>query len=119
MQDLIGLPFLSLKRERRYISKKLVKKAFGNRCRICGKSEKEVGELQMAHLKAHSKGGSVVIPLCPTCHRKYDKGLLTSKELRKLGLSRKEYMKYIPKKKKKKQYDIFQIPKIKPIKLGI
>lgn len=120
LENVIGTSSFESKRGKRdYINKKLIKKVFGNRCRICSKSEKDVAELQMAHIKAHSKGGSVVVPLCPNCHRKYDKGLLTNKELKKLGLSRKEYQKYLPKKKKaKKDYNIFGLPRAK-LDLGI
>lgn len=101
------------KKPRRRIDKKLVKKIHGNQCKICGKSEKQVGELQMAHVKAHSRGGDEVIPLCPNHHRKYDKGLLTNKELKKIGISRKDYEKYQPKKRKrKKKKDIFELPRL-------
>ena len=88
------------KKPRRSVDKTSVKKLHRNRCKICGKSEKQVGELQMAHVKAHSRGGDELIPLCPTCHRRYDKGLLTNKELKKIGISRKDYEKYRPKKQK-------------------
>jgi len=79
------------------------KKLFGNKCVLCGKSEKTVGILEKAHIKAHSKGGSQVIPMCPTCHKKYDKGLLTDRELKKLGIDKKHYRRLIPKKTQKKQ----------------
>jgi predicted restriction endonuclease len=96
------------KRTRAYVNKKEVKKFFGNKCKLCGKTEKEVGTLQMAHYKAHSRGGKLVFPLCPTCHTRYDKGLLTKTELNKLNLKREEYKKYQPKKRKaKKQTNIF------------
>ena len=74
----------------------------------------------MAHYKAHSRGGNVVFPLCPTCHTRYDKGLLTNAELKKLNLKREEYKKYQPKKtkgkaKKKKTTSPFDVklPKTK------
>lgn len=105
----IRLPSLEEKKRRGYVSKEEVKKFFGYRCRICGKPEKQVGQLQMAHFKAHSRGGSFVFPLCPNCHTRYDKGLLTSRELKKLNLSRKEYEKFRPKKRRvKRQYGILR-----------
>lgn len=105
-----GLPSRERKeRRRRRVDKSLVLKIHGNRCKICGKSEKQAGELQMAHVKAHSRGGDEVIPLCPICHRKYDKGLLTNKELKKIGLSRKDYEKYRPKKRKRRKNDTFKL----------
>jgi len=96
------------KRERLRVNKELVKKLYKYRCALCGKPEKEVGELQMAHYKAHSRGGttSPYIPLCPTCHRRYDKGVLKKTELKKLNLTPQEYEKMIPKKKKAKKRDI-------------
>jgi hypothetical protein len=104
-----GLASEQKRKRRRHVDKELVKKLHGNRCRICGKTEKQVGELQMAHLKAHSRGGSEVVPLCPTCHRKYDKGLPKAGELKKLGLSQKDYNKYRPKKSKPEKNDIFAL----------
>jgi len=41
----------------------------------------------------------------PTCHKKYDRGLLTEKQLKKLGIDPKKYKRMLPKKvqgKKKK-----------------
>jgi len=43
------------KKRRQYISKsewEVKKKLFGNKCVICGKSEKSVGVLEKAHLKS-------------------------------------------------------------------
>lgn len=91
------------KKPRRRIDKALVKKIHGNRCKVCGKSEKQVGKLIMAHVKAHSRGGDEVIPLCPNHHTKYDEGLFTSRELKKIGISRKDYEKYRPKRRKRKK----------------
>ena len=81
-----------------------VKKLFGNKCRICGDSEKRVGVLKRAHIKAHSKGGSQVIPMCSNCHEKYDRGKLTATQLKKIGLTPEIYKKLIPSKKKKKHW---------------
>ncbi len=98
----IGLPAGPKKKKRDYINAKDVKKLHGNKCKICGKSEKDV-PLEIAHYKAHSKGGHLVFPLCPNCHTKYDKGILTTKQLKKIGLTRKEYERYRPKRARKKK----------------
>ena len=55
------------------------------------KTEKTVGKLERAHIKASSKRGRVEIPMCPTCHAKYDDGKLTDTQLKKLGLTREQY----------------------------
>ncbi len=91
------------KKRRVYVNKEDVKALHGNKCKICGKTEKEVGKLVMAHLKAHSKGGNLVVPMCPNCHTRYDNGLLKVTELKKLGLTAKKYKTYQPKKKKVKK----------------
>lgn len=78
------------KKDRRKISEsewEAIKKVAKYKCVVCGKSEKEVGTLEKAHIKAHSKGGSLVVPMCPTCHRKYDSGKMTASELKKIGKS--------------------------------
>ena len=108
------------KKSRPYVNRKDVLKLHGSLCKICGKSNKDV-PLMMAHYKAHSKGGNLVFPLCPNCHTNYDRGLLTSAELKKIGLNKEEYARYRPKKpnkasKKDKNpfgidYDYFKIPK--------
>jgi len=74
------------------------------KCVICGRLERTVGRLVKAHVKAASRGGSIVVPMCPNCHVKYDNGLLTDKQLKKLGLAREDYDRLRPKKKKKKDY---------------
>lgn len=101
------------KRKRMRVNRKDVLKLHGNVCKICGKSEKEAGQLELAHYKAHSKGGNLVFPLCPICHVKYDKGMLTSSELKTIGLTKKEYSRYRPKKsgakKESKNKDPFDV----------
>ena len=77
------------------------KKIAGNKCVICGSSEKKVGVLQKAHLKAKSSGGTQVVPMCPNCHWRYDHGKLTKAELKKIGLTPEQHKKAMPKKKKK------------------
>lgn len=91
------------KKKRPYVNREQVKKLHGNRCKICNKTESEVGRLQMAHYKAYSRSGSLVFPLCPNHHVKYDNGLLNSTELKKLNLTKKEYEKYRPKRAKPKR----------------
>ena len=93
------------KKERTSIGKtewEAIKKRSGNKCLMCGRTEKSAGVLEKAHIKAHSKGGTQYFPLCPTCHTKYDKGLMTVTELRKLGLTKQSYTRLKPKKPKKK-----------------
>jgi len=41
---------------------------YHHKCAVCGESEKKLGSLDKAHLKARSKGGSQVLPMCPNCH---------------------------------------------------
>lgn len=77
----------------------VIKKSHGNRCVICRKHEKEVGELQQAHIKAVSRGGSQVLPMCPTHHRMYDANKLSAKQLKKIGLTKKVSARLIPKKR--------------------
>lgn len=77
-----------------------LKKRHGNKCLICRQTEKKVGQLEKAHFKAHSRGGTQFVPLCPSCHKKFDKGLCNQTELKKLGLDKEQYKKVIPKKKK-------------------
>jgi hypothetical protein len=98
------------KKKRRPIGKKeweARKKQIGNKCLVCGATEKSVGGLEKAHLKAHSRGGTEYVPLCPTCHKKYDKGLFTVTELRKVGLTKEDYARFRPKKPKKKDSGFF------------
>jgi predicted restriction endonuclease len=93
--------------ERRKISKdewSAKKKILGNRCVICKRTEKAVGVLEKAHIKAHSKGGNEYLPMCRNCHYKYDKGLFSSYELRKIGLDMKSYRRLITRKRPKYSY---------------
>ena len=83
------------------------KKMMGNKCVICGKSDKQVGGLDKAHIKAHSRGGSEVVPMCAICHKKYDNGLLSVTQLKKIGVTPTAYKRIIPKKKKKRESGLF------------
>ncbi|MGD0780007.1 MAG: hypothetical protein ABR954_04405 [Dehalococcoidales bacterium] len=80
----------------------VIKASHGNKCVICGKTEKLVGILQRTHIKAKSKGGSQVLPMCATHHTMYDKTLLSDVQLKKIGLTKKSLARLIPAKKKKK-----------------
>ena len=83
------------------------KKILGNKCVICGKSDKQAGGLEKAHVKAHSRGGSEVVPMCAICHKKYDRGKLTATQLKKIGITPQSYKRLIPSKKKKKDVGLF------------
>lgn len=80
-----------------------IKTSHGNKCVLCGKTERAVGELQKAHIKAESRGGSQVVPMCPTCHKKFDKGLASATQLKKLGLTMAQYSRMMPKSGSKKR----------------
>jgi len=84
-----------------------IKKRSGNKCLMCGRTEKSAGLLEKAHVKAHSRGGTQYFPLCPTCHRKLDGGKATASDLKKLGISKEAYSRLKPKKPKKKTDDWF------------
>ena len=79
----------------------VIKASHKNRCVICGKTEKQVGVLEKAHIRASSRGGSQVLPMCPTHHKMYDSDKLTATQLKKIGLTKKASTKLSPKKKKK------------------
>jgi len=78
-----------------------IKRREGNKCIVCGKTEKSVGKLIQTHLKARSKGGTQILPMCPTHHTKYDDGKFTDRELEKIGVLREDYEKYRPKRGRK------------------
>lgn len=83
-----------------------IKASHKNKCVICGKTEKAVGVLEKAHIRARSKGGSQVLPMCPTHHKMFDSNKLTATQLKKIGLDIKTSAKLSP-KKKKAEYNIF------------
>jgi hypothetical protein len=78
-----------------------IKRRTNYKCIICEKSEKTVGKLVQTHLKADSKGGSQIVPMCKNDHGRYDDGDLNDRELNKIGVTRENYNKYRPKKGKK------------------
>jgi predicted restriction endonuclease len=85
----------------------VIKASHKNRCVICGKTEKQVGVLEKAHIRASSKGGSQVLPMCPTHHKMYDNDKLTTTQLKKIGLTKKTSARLSPRKKKKRDTGIF------------
>ncbi|KUK69162.1 MAG: hypothetical protein XE11_2041 [Methanomicrobiales archaeon 53_19] len=74
-----------------------IKKRYNNTCIICGKTEKSVGTLHQAHIKARSRGGTQVVPMCSNHHDMYDKGKFTDAQLEKIGLTREQYARVLPK----------------------
>jgi predicted restriction endonuclease len=81
----------------------VIKASHKNRCVICGKTEKQVGILEQAHIRASSKGGSQVLPMCPTHHKMYDSDKLTATQLKHIGLTKKSSARLSPTKKEKKE----------------
>jgi len=68
-----------------------IRKRHNYKCAVCGGRELRVGTLDKAHLKAKSKNGSQVLPMCPSCHRSFDRILLNPTECRRLGLDYDKY----------------------------
>ena len=69
------------------------------KCLMCGGKEGvEIPTLEKAHLKAESKGGTQIIPLCPNCHTTYDSGKCTAAQLAKIGVRPEHYKRVQPKK---------------------
>ena len=56
------------------------------------------GKLKKAHIKAEHKGGRVTWQLCTRHHEDFDDGKLNDSQLRLLGLSRRKYNTYRPKR---------------------
>ncbi|KPJ52398.1 MAG: hypothetical protein AMJ37_02970 [Dehalococcoidia bacterium DG_18] len=77
-----------------------IKKRYGNKCILCGESEKRIGVLEKAHLTARSRGGTQIVPMCPNCHKRYDRKLLNKTDCKKLGIEYEKYVKgkYSPRK---------------------
>ena len=82
----------------------VIKASHNNKCVICGKSEKQVGILEKAHIKASSRGGTQVLPMCPTHHKMFDRDQLTATQLKKIGLTKKASARLSPKKKRKNDF---------------
>ena len=81
----------------------VIKASHGNKCVICSKTEKQVGILEKAHIKARSRGGSQYLPMCATHHRMYDHNLLTAVQLRRIGLTKNSSTRLTPRKNKKQE----------------
>jgi len=80
-----------------------IKISHKNRCVICGKTEKQVGILEQAHIKARSRGGSQVLPMCPTHHKMYDQNKLSATQLKKIGQTPLTAKRLTPAKKKRER----------------
>jgi hypothetical protein len=82
-------------------------KRHGNKCVVCKITTKKVGKLEKAHLKARSKGGSQILPMCPNCHQRFDMLLLSPSECKRIGIDYADYVKkkYAPAKSKPKRDD--------------
>ena len=102
--------FSEEQKKRRSIGKaewEVIKASHKNRCVICSKTEKQVGVLEKAHIRASSKGVSQVLPMCPTHHKMYDSDKLTATQLKKIGLTKKTSTRLSPRKKKQTATGIF------------
>ena len=63
-----------------------IKDSYKNKCVICNKSEKKVGELERVHIKEHARVRYLVLPMCANHHKMYIKNQLSSKELKKIDI---------------------------------
>ena len=84
-----------------------IKKRHGNKCIVCGEREKKSGGLEKAHIKAKSKGGTQVMPMCANCHKRYDRKQLNKGECKKIGVDYDKYIKDKFSPKKPKQGGLF------------
>lgn len=80
-----------------------IKASHKNKCVICDKTEKQIGILEQAHIKARSRGGTQVLPMCPTHHKMYDQNKLSATQLKKIGQTPKTTKRLTPPKKKKEK----------------
>ena len=64
----------------------ITKENFKNKCVICGKSEKKVGELERVHIKEHARVRYLVLPMCANHHKMYVNDQLSNKDLRKIEI---------------------------------
>ena len=78
-----------------------VKAIHKNKCIICGKTERSVGILEKVHIKARSRGGTQIVPMCPTHHRMYDLNKLSAAQLKKIGQTRTTAKRLTPPKKRR------------------
>ena len=63
-----------------------IKDSYKNKCVICNKSEKKVGELERVHIKEHARVRYLVLPMCANHHKMYISNQLSSKELKKIDI---------------------------------
>ena len=82
----------------------ITKENFKNKCVICGKSEKKVGELERVHIKEHARVRYLVLPMCANHHKMYAKDQLSSKDLKKIDIIIHSYEKSKSLKDREKTY---------------
>ena len=63
-----------------------IKDSYKNKCVICNKSEKKVGELERVHIKEHARVRYLVLPMCANHHKMYTNNQLSNKELKKIDI---------------------------------
>ena len=63
-----------------------IKDTFKNRCVICNKPEKKVGELERVHIKEHTRVRYLILPMCANHHKMYINNQLSNKELKKIDI---------------------------------
>lgn len=80
-----------------------IKATHKNKCVICGKTETQVGILEQVHIKARSRGGTQVLPMCPTHHKMYDQNKLSATQLKKTGQTPATAKGLTPAKKKRQK----------------
>jgi len=68
-----------------------IKRKYHYRCVICRKPEKVTGKLVQVQVE-NALIPPLVFPLCPEHHLNYLQGYFTNAELKKIGLSREEYV---------------------------
>ena len=84
-----------------------IKAIHKNKCIICGRTEKSVGILEKVHIKARSRGGTQVVPMCPTHHKMYDQNKLSATQLKKLGQTPATAKRLTPPKKRRTTDDFW------------
>ena len=75
-----------------------LKARYNNKCAACCNEKINSALLEKAHVLAKSKGGTQIIPLCPSCHKEYDKFLMPADKLKKIGVPPELYVKMLPNK---------------------
>ena len=82
-----------------------IKAIHKNKCIICGKAEKSVGILEKVHIKARSRGGTQIVPMCPTHHKMYDQNKLSPTHLKKIGQTPATAKRLTPPKRRTTTHD--------------